>query len=346
MEPALAELAAPNPGVAVTGLLTGLLVGLTGMGGGALTMPLLTLVFGVPPLAAVSSDLVASAVMKPVGALVHLRRRTADARLVGWLCLGSLPCAVVGSLFAGSLGDGAESSLKTLTGVAVLLAAIMLFARMLLAKRSPAAGAASVRPLPTALLGAVAGLIVGTTSVGSGSIIIVCLLLTNRSLSSARLVGTDLVQAVPLVLVAACGHLFTGEVHFGIVGSLLVGSLPGVLVGAVISARVSDRPIRVLLGGMLATTAVMLLGANAIIGASSGVLVVLAAAVSPVAHRVFSRARPGARNEELTSDEEVPGERGRSRTRRTTGAGSRREPAGPAGADGVHNGPESPRRGG
>lgn len=284
-------------GVALTGLLTGLLVGVTGMGGGALTMPLLTLGFGVPPLAAVSSDLVAGAVMKPLGAAVHLRRGTVQPRLVGWLCLGSLPCAAVGSLLAGSLGRGAESVLKEVTGGAVLLAAGTLFARMALARRrsESTSDGTAVRPLATVLLGGVAGLVVGTTSVGSGSIIIVCLLLLNRGLSSARLVGTDLVQAVPLVLVSALGHLYAGDVHFGLVGSLLVGSLPGVLVGSLISSRVPDRPVRVLLGGMLATTGVMLLGADAAVGAGAGLLVVLlSAGVPPLRSAVSSRRAAAA----------------------------------------------------
>ncbi|MFC7340495.1 sulfite exporter TauE/SafE family protein [Saccharopolyspora griseoalba] len=292
-------------GVAGTGLLTGLLVGVTGMGGGALTMPILTLVFGVPPLAAVSSDLVAGAVMKPVGAAVHLRRGTVQPKLVGWLCLGSLPAAVVGSLLAGSLGAGAESTLEEITGGAVLLAAVLLFARMLLARRRGSApGRAVVRPVLTVLLGAVAGLVVGTTSVGSGSIIIVCLLLLNRELTSARLVGTDLVQAVPLVLVAALGHLLAGEVHFGLVGALLVGSVPGVLIGALISARVPDRPVRVLLGGMLVTSGLMMLGAPVAAGAAAGALVVLVAALAPV----LSRTRRSRRDS--TADptgQEVPG---------------------------------------
>ncbi|SEF79182.1 hypothetical protein SAMN02982929_00676 [Saccharopolyspora kobensis] len=279
-------------GVAATGLLTGLLVGMTGMGGGALTMPLLTLVFGVPPLAAVSSDLVAGAVMKPLGAAVHLRRRTVQPKLVGWLCLGSLPCAASGSLLAGSLGKSAESVLREVVGGAVLLAAGMLFLRMLLARRRASeAGGSVVRPLPTVLLGAVAGLVVGITSVGSGSIIIVVLLLLNSGLSSARLVGTDLVQAVPLVLVAAVGHLFAGDVHFGLVGSLLVGSLPGVLVGALISARVPDRPVRVLVGGMLVATGLVMIGGDVLLGGAAGLLAVLLGTVlSAGAQRETSRA--------------------------------------------------------
>ncbi|MCA1189069.1 sulfite exporter TauE/SafE family protein [Saccharopolyspora sp. 6T] len=276
----------------LTGLLTGSLVGLTGMGGGALTMPLLTVVFGVPPLAAVSTDLVAGAVMKPVGAAVHLRRRTAHLPTVGLLCLGSLPCALLGSLLAGRLGAGTGAVLKGVSAAAVLLAAVTLVVRMRLDRGRPASGAAPrIRPVPAVLLGAAAGFVVGTTSVGSGSIVIVCLLL-DRAMSSARLVGTDLVQAVPLVLVAALGHLLHGQVDLGLVGSLLAGSLPGVLAGSLLSARIPDRPVRVLLGGMLAASGAMLAGTGAAVAAALGVLVALAAAA--VSFGWFSRGRAPA----------------------------------------------------
>ncbi len=121
-------------GVALAGLATGVLVGLTGMGGGALTMPVLVLVFGVPPLTAVSTDLVANAVMKPFGAAVHLRRRTVNIKLVGWLCLGSIPCAAVGPVIDRALGSGERlhAVLGAIAGAAVLLASITLFARMYL----------------------------------------------------------------------------------------------------------------------------------------------------------------------------------------------------------------------
>ncbi|QUH03007.1 sulfite exporter TauE/SafE family protein [Saccharopolyspora erythraea] len=249
-------------GVTATGLLTGVLVGLTGMGGGALAMPLLTLVFGVPPLAAVSTDLVASAVTKPIGAAVHLRRRTVDLRLVGLLCLGSLPCAAIGSVLAGTLGERTQDVLRIVAGAAVVVAAGTLFVRMYLDRMRPPHPweHPRARPVATVALGAVAGLVVGTTSVGSGSIVIVCLLLLQRRLTSARLVGTDLVQAVPLVLVAAGGHLLVGDVDPGLVASLLAGSVPGVLAGAVLSARTPDVPIRVALGTMLILTGLVLLG--------------------------------------------------------------------------------------
>lgn len=327
-------------GVAATGLLTGLMVGVTGMGGGALTMPLLTLVFGVPPLAAVSSDLVAAAVVKPVGAAVHLRRGTVRPQLVGWLCLGSLPCAAVGSLLAGSLGRTAESVLEDVIGVAVLLAAGTLLARMWLDHRA-ADGGAPVRPVPTVLLGGVAGMVVGLTSVGSGSIVIVVLLLLHRGLSSARLVGTDLVHAVPLVLVAAAGHLLAGDVRPGLVGALLVGSLPGVLVGALVSARVPDRPVRVLVGGMLVTSGSVVLGADVVLGGAAGLLAVLVGAALPLLRGagVVGRAR-GARAGE------VSGEGGRPRAGRTAGGTDGGAAAHGAGDGIVHIGPEGARRGG
>ncbi|WP_344680427.1 sulfite exporter TauE/SafE family protein [Saccharopolyspora taberi] len=261
-----------------TGLVTGLLVGLTGMGGGALTMPLLTLVFGVPPLAAVSTDLVANAVTKPAGALVHLGRRTVDLRLVGWLCAGSLPCAAVGSVLSGYLGERSQDVLKIAAAVAVVLAAVTLFVRMYLDRvRVPALSPTRPGALPTVLLGALAGLVVGTTSVGSGSIVIVCLLLLHRRLTSSELVGTDLVQAVPLVLVAAVAHLLVGEVDFALVGALLAGSIPGVLAGALLSARTPDAPIRVLLGAMLTLTGLVLLSVPVAVALVPAVAVAAAA---------------------------------------------------------------------
>lgn len=248
-------------------------------------MPLLTLVFGVPPLAAVSTDLVANALTKPVGALVHLGRKTVNLRLVGLLCIGSLPCAAIGASLDRAIGAGEEAHnlLKSLTGVAVLIATVTLFTRMYLDKVRQARnaelpeGRLNARPLPTILLGAVAGLVVGMTSVGSGSIVIVCLLLLERRLTSAQLVGTDLVQAVPLVLVAAGGHLLVGDVDFPLVGSLLLGSLPGVLIGAMLSAKTPDRPIRVLLGVMLGTTGLMLIGVDILIAVVVAVVVAVVA---------------------------------------------------------------------
>lgn len=271
------------------GLLTGTLVGITGMGGGALTMPLLTPVFGVPPMAAVSTDLVANAVLKPVGAAVHLRRRTVNLRLIGLLCAGSLPCAAIGSALAGVLGQGeVHVALRVVAGAAVLLAAVTSFVRMRL---DVAGGGETGRPAPTSgpvrtvAWRALAGLAVGTTSVGSGSIVVVCLLVLEHRLSSAQLVGTDLVQAVPLVLVAAIGHLLVGEVDFELVAALLMGALPGVLAGATLSSRIPHRPVRVLLGVMLVLTGLLLVGVGTALAAAMAVVVGLVALAAPRANR-------------------------------------------------------------
>src|SRR5262249_5965580 len=152
--------------------------GLTGMGGGALMTPILVLAFGIPPLAAVSSDLAASAVMKPFGGFVHARRGTVNWTLVRWLCLGSVPSAFCGVLLARLLPNGAQVQhvIQIALGAALVLAAAGLIAKVYLGRRrapldQPAV--IRVRPVPTVLLGAVGGLVVGLTSVGSGSLMIV-----------------------------------------------------------------------------------------------------------------------------------------------------------------------------
>jgi uncharacterized membrane protein YfcA len=244
--------------VAAAGLLVGFTVGLTGMGGGALMTPLLVLLFKVQPLAAVSSDLVAAVIMKPVGGGVHLRRGTVNFGLVRWLMIGSVPAAFAGVLVLRQLGDGAvvQARIKQVLGVALLLAATSIAAKGLLQVRAArralgTAGGESLgvqpfqlRPLPTVLIGVVGGLVVGMTSVGSGSLMIVMLLLLYPMLRSSELVGTDLVQAIPLVASAAVGHLLFGDFKLDLTASLLVGSVPGVYLGAKLSSRANDVVIR------------------------------------------------------------------------------------------------------
>lgn len=253
-----------DPVMTLAGLGVGIVVGLTGMGGGALMTPVLVLLFGVPPLAAVSSDLVASAVMKPFGGLVHARRRTVDWRLVGWLCVGSVPSAFCGVLLMRGIGDGdrLQQVVRLALGAALLLAAAGLIAKAYLAGRWDAVpeGPIRVRPVPTALLGAAGGLVVGATSVGSGSLIIVALLLLYPALRANRLVGTDLVQAVPLVASAALGHLLFGDAQLSITSALLLGSVPGVLLGAQLSSRAPAGLVRSALTVVLLASALKLLG--------------------------------------------------------------------------------------
>ena len=254
----------------VAGLLVGGLVGLTGMGGGALMTPLLVLGFGVNPLTAVSSDLVTSFAMKPVGGAVHARRGTVDWRLVGWLCVGSVPAAFSGVLLLRALGgeESLDEIVKTALGVALLLAAGGMVFKKVLGIRDRVRGTevvddgpVRVRVVPTVLVGVLGGVVVGMTSVGSGSLMIVALIMLYPALSPARLVGTDLVQAVPLVGAAAVGHAFFGDVDAGVTLSLVLGGVPGAYLGARASSRAPQGLVRRALVVVLTLTGLTLLGA-------------------------------------------------------------------------------------
>ena len=253
--------------MALGGLGVGAVVGLTGMGGGALMTPMLVIFFGIDPVTAVSSDLVVSLIMKPFGAGVHAKQGTVNYGLVKWLCLGSVPAAFAGVFLLNAIGgDDVSDTVKLYLGIALLLAAVSMVVRHEINRRRgthiPVAGAQLdlvIRPLPTLCIGLAGGLIVGMTSVGSGSLIIVLLLLLYPTLAAGQLVGTDLVQAVPLVASAALAHLFFGDVSFAVAGSLLVGAIPGVLIGARISSRAPDHIIRPVLVVVLIASGAKLL---------------------------------------------------------------------------------------
>ena len=264
----------------LAGFGVGIVVGLTGMGGGALMTPILVLAFGVPPLAAVSSDLAASAVMKPLGGWVHARRGTVNWSLVRWLCLGSVPSAFCGVLLARLLPQGAQvqHAVQLALAVALVLAAAGMIAKAYLGRRRPALdrpAAIRVRPLPTVLLGALGGLVVGLTSVGSGSLMIVVLLMLYPALRPNDLVGTDLVQAVPLVASAALGHVFFGDLHLDLAATILIGSIPGVLIGSRLSSRAPAGVVRAGLVAILLASSAKLFGApNVAVLTAAGVAVV------------------------------------------------------------------------
>ena len=247
----------------LTGSLVGFVVGLTGIGGGALMTPVLVLFLGVQPLAAVSSDLVASLVMKPVAAAVHHRRGTVELRLVGLLCLGSVPAAFCSAFTLRYLADpvSVQSVIRIALGLALLVAVIAMLARGILDRRRPQPGTLVPRPMPTVVVGVLGGVVVGLTSVGSGSLIIASLSLLYPSLAAARLVGTDLVQAIPLVGAAALGHLLVGDVRFDLTASILVGALPAVYVGALLSSTARVGMIRPVLVSVLVASGLALLGA-------------------------------------------------------------------------------------
>ncbi len=252
-----------DPWVALAGLGVGFVVGLTGMGGGALMTPVLVLLFGIQPLAAVSSDLVAAVVMKPVGGGVHLRRGTVRLDLVKWLALGSVPSAFAGVLVLRAIGAArVQDRLQLLLGLVLVVAAAAMVARWILQpRRATRAEPVRVRAIPTVLVGVVGGLVVGMTSVGSGSLMIVALMMLYPAMSTGELVGTDLVQAIPLVLSAALGHMLFGHLELGLTGALLLGSIPGVYLGARVSARAPDAIVRPALAVVLLLSALKLLDA-------------------------------------------------------------------------------------
>jgi uncharacterized protein len=240
-----------DPYIVLGSALVGFLVGLTGAGGGALMTPMLILFFGVKPSTAISSDLVAAVLMRPVGAVVHMTRKTVNYSLVGFMVVGSVPSAILGAYVLHLFGNskGAENNVELLLGAALLVGALAMVVRYALDRRSGhlrrgLIGEVIVRPVPTVAIGAIGGFVVGMTSVGSGSLMIVLLLFLYPALGANQLVGTDLTQAVPLTLAAALGALAFGHVEFGVTASIVIGSVPAVLAGALISSRAPDRYIR------------------------------------------------------------------------------------------------------
>jgi uncharacterized membrane protein YfcA len=255
--------------IALAGLIVGFVIGLTGMGGGALMTPVLVIFFHITPSAAISSDVMASFVLKPVGGGVHIKKRTVNWRLVRWLAIGSVPAAFLGAYIIDDVASkGLENSVKTILGIVLLVAAAAMLLKVVVQARrhDPGDGAMMdqrlVRPLPTLAIGLVGGFIVGMTSVGSGSLMIVMLMLLYPTLSSREMVGTDLVQAIPLVAAAALGHVLFGNLSLDITGSVLLGAIPGVYAGAHVSARASDRYIRPALVAVLAISSLKLLNAT------------------------------------------------------------------------------------
>jgi uncharacterized protein len=290
--------------LAIGGLLVGTIVGLTGMGGGALMTPMLVFFFKADPLTAISSDLVASVVMKPAGAFVHLRNNTVNLDLVKLLCVGSVPAAFAGAWFISMQprGEDLDAILKVLLGLALLLASAGLVVRALFQmwrNRLPLGEGATrmtrpqvvIRPIPTIAIGAVAGFIVGITSVGSGSLIIVALLLIYPGLKASSLVGTDLTQAIPLVAAAALGHVLFGSFSAPITASLLIGAIPGAFIGAQISSRAPGGVIRRALAVLLLASGLRLLGLSTELVLLAAVLALVGGSVLWIVIRRTVRAR-------------------------------------------------------
>lgn len=286
--------------LALGGLIAGLMVGLTGMGGAALVTPMLVLLFGVSPAAAVSSDVVASAIMKPVGASVHIRARTVHWGLVGWLSAGSIPGVLLGTvIFARVLNtDEASETIRTWIGYVLLIALAAMIAKIWVGRRAsglraeqiPLGTDMPVRTLPTLLLGLVVGVLVGMTSVGSGSLVVTTLLLLYPLLRPSILVGTDLTQAVPMLIAGAIAHAGFGDISIAIVVSLLIGQIPGVWIGARMSSRYDGHALRWLLMVVLAATALKLLGVSSLIAGMIAIVGVIIVTVLYVRERIHVQA--------------------------------------------------------
>ncbi|WP_295638679.1 sulfite exporter TauE/SafE family protein [Novosphingobium sp.] len=251
---------------AVAGLLVGVLVGLTGVGGGSLMTPLLVLMFGINAKTAVGTDLLYAAVTKMFGSAVHGWRETVDWKIFRRLASGSVPGALIALVILQALGNppkAAEHVILLVLGVMLVLTAFATaFQKKLIAltaHQDPLYERNAL--LPTVVLGFVLGVLVSISSVGAGAIGVTVLLMLYPKLPISRIVGTDIVHAVPLLLVAGAGHWFIGDVDGSLLVNLLVGSIPGVIIGSLLSSRAPDKYLRPALAAVLLVSGAKLLGA-------------------------------------------------------------------------------------
>jgi uncharacterized membrane protein YfcA len=252
----------------LSGLLVGVLVGATGVGGGSLMAPIMILLLGVSPTTAVGTDLWFAAITKSVGSVVHHSVGQPDWQVVKRLALGSIPASIATSLFLSQLDMG---QLKTgliinALGVILIVTAVATLSwrriQTMALNFDPVVAAAYQKrqPAVTVLAGVVLGVLVTLTSIGAGALGAAMLLaLYPLRMTAQRLVGTDIVHAVPLTIVAGMGHLLMGNVNFTLLGALLVGSIPGIIIGSLLANRVDGRYIRVALAVVLVITGAKML---------------------------------------------------------------------------------------
>ena len=242
----------------------GLLVGLTGVGGGSLMTPLLILLFGIHPASAVGTDLLYASATKAVGTGVHAGHGTVDWRLVRRMASGSVPATLltVAAMRAlGLQGDRSAHTLAVALGVLLMLTAAALVMRERLGRlalaRSPHLGEATAGWL-TVALGAALGVLITLTSVGAGALGVTVLVFLYPKMPTARIVGSDIVHAVPLTLIAGAAHWWMGTVDLGLLASLLCGSVPGIILGSLLTPRISERVLRPLMAAVLVLVGVKL----------------------------------------------------------------------------------------
>jgi uncharacterized protein len=245
----------------VGGAVVGVVVGATGVGGGSLMTPLLTLVFGLPAQVAVGTDLLFASVTKLSGAITHLRRGNVEWSITGWLTLGSVPAALA-TIAALQAWHPDSSQFAAFVRPALAAALLLTAAGLLLRSKIQALGrrfavvqdnnaSALVRPRTTVAVGIVIGVMVTLTSVGAGVIGVVALLFLYPTLTAKRLVAVDIAHAIPLTLVAGLGHVALGTVNWPVLGALLIGSVPAIWLGALLADRLPEKVLRVLLAAML-----------------------------------------------------------------------------------------------
>jgi uncharacterized protein len=241
----------------LSGLFVGLVVGVTGVGGGSLMTPILVLLFGIHPATAVGTDLLYAAATKSVGTAVHGFNGTVVWRVTGLLALGSAPTALAMIYLLnhfGPFGPGASAFITVILGYALLLTA----AAMLLRSRIQAYATTRVgrinpttRDALTILTGIALGVFVSLSSVGAGALGVTALILLYPEIPTSQIVGSDIAHAVPLTLVAGFGHWLIGSVNFGTLGLLLIGSIPGIILGSFLAPRLPDAWLRPLLALVL-----------------------------------------------------------------------------------------------
>ncbi len=273
--------------LSLAGLLVGLLVGTTGMGGGSLMTPLLVLVFGFKPTMAIGTDIVHGAIFKSFGAVQHRRLGHVHARLTGWMLLGSVPFSLAGVTFAWWLkkeyGDRFEDVAREILGVTLIVCGAAFLVKAYLHYKATDLPFI-LRPRDRVIavcLGIVGGFVVGLTSVGSGTLFGLVMMFA-FPLTAAKIVGTDIFHAAILLAVAGMGHLVAGNVDLGATGWLLIGSIPGVLIGGRLTVRLPDRSLRIALAATLTLAGVKLVdppGADVIViaGASAAAITALVA---------------------------------------------------------------------
>jgi hypothetical protein len=291
---------------AIAGLLTGLLVGMTGMGGGSLMTPILIFLFGVSPATAIGTDIAHGAVFKTVGAAQHRRMGHVKARLAGWMLVGSVPASLVGVWLADRIthryGDSVKDLMGQVLGAALLFGAVGLVAKTLVRSKEIPKGTWNLTTrdrIAAILIGILGGFIVGLTSVGSG-VFFGLTLLVMFPLRAHKVVGTDIFHAAVLLYVAGAAHWLAGNVDFHILSWLLIGSIPGVLIGGRLTLSIPEDTLRLILAGVLGLAGIKLVNVP-----FAGTIIVVALAAGLAALLVFIGRQSWARFQHRARDAEA-----------------------------------------